>query len=574
MGGEERASEEMAVEINRRAALAILGLGAAAPAFAQTPTRYAGVVAFKHGVASGDPLADRVILWTRITPAEATTGEIAYRWRITPTGKPNVFRRVKTLSGEGVTSAARDFTVKVDVGGLKPGTEYSYEFEANGVVSRNGWVRTLPVGETADVVLAVASCSLYPNGYFHAYSAISALSRVDAVLHLGDYIYEYGGPGSYGMDSKVAWHRAHEPNHELVTLADYRARHAQYKSDVQLQAAHARAAWIVVWDDHETANNSFMSGAQNHTPIDEGPWNERKAAAIKAYFEWMPIREPEGGGFAINRTFHFGDVMSLMMLETRLTARDRQLSYERDLNGMNGKPDLPAFRKTLADPYRRMMGEAQEAWLASELKASVASGRTWQVLGNEVVMARLTIPSPRKEMGAAAYARALAASPDAARKRVARLEEFGRLNLPYGLDMWDGYPTDRERVYAGIKAAGARAIVLSGDSHAFWVNELFDDKGARAAVEFGTTGITSPGGGDALKAFPIGDLFASANREVLFSDQAAKGFLLLTLTPTEARADLMAVSNITEPTYETRVVKTYRVTPEAGGVSAPVEGQA
>ncbi|CAN5581506.1 alkaline phosphatase [soil metagenome] len=558
------------MSINRRSALAFLGLGIAAPAFAQAPTRYAGTVAFKHGVASGDPLADRVMLWTRITPAEAGAGEIAYRWRITPTDKPGLFRRVKTLTGEGVTSAARDFTVKVDVGGLKPGAHYTYEFEANGVVSPPGWTRTLPVGKTTDVVLAVASCSLHPNGYFHAYSAIASLPRVDAVLHLGDYIYEYGGPGSYGMDSKVAWQRAHEPNHEILSLADYRTRHAQYKADVQLQAAHARAAWIVVWDDHETANDSFMSGAENHTPIDEGPWNERKARAIKAYYEWMPIREPADGGFAINRTFHFGDLASLMMLETRLTARDKQLTYDQDLNGMNGKPDLPAFRKKLADPYRRMMGEDQEAWLASELKASVAAGRTWQVLGNEVVMARLGIPSARKEMGEAAYAKALAASSEPARKRITRLEEFSKLGLPYGLDMWDGYPVDRERVYAAVTAAHARAIVLSGDSHAFWVNELFDEAGARAGVEFGTTGITSPGAGDVLTAFPIGEVFASANKEVVFSDQAAKGFVLLTLTPTEAKGELMAVSNITEPTFETRVVKTFKVTPEPGGLSAPV----
>ena len=562
------------MSINRRSALAFLGLGLATQVFAQAPSRYAGAVAFKHGVASGDPLADRVILWTRITPAEATTGEIAYRWRITPVGKPGLFRRFKTLTGEGVTSAARDFTVKVDVGDLKPGVQYTYEFEANGVVSPPGWTRTLPVGKTADVVLAVASCSLHPNGYFHAYSAISALPRVDAVLHLGDYIYEYGGPGSYGMDSKVAWHRAHEPNHEIVTLADYRTRHAQYKSDVQLQAAHARAAWIVVWDDHETANDSFVSGAENHTPIDEGPWNERKAVAIKAYYEWMPIREPEDGGFAIYRSFQFGDLASLMMLETRLTARDRQLNYDQDLNGMNGKPDVPAFRRKLADPYRRMMGEEQEAWLANELKASVAAGRTWQVLGNEVVMARLGVPSARKVMGETAFTKALAASSPAARTRINRLEDFAKLGLPYGLpyglDMWDGYPVDRERIYAAVKAAQARAIVLSGDSHAFWVNELFDDGGSRAAVEFGTTGITSPSGGDILSALPLGEVFASANKEVIFNDQRAKGFVLLTLTPAEARADLVAVSNITEPTFETRVVKTFRVTPEAGGVSAPV----
>ncbi len=559
------------MSINRRSALAFLGLGMAAPAFAQAPTRYAGTVAFKHGVASGDPLADRVMLWTRITPTEAGAGEIAYRWRITPTAKPGLFGRVKTLTGEGVTSAACDFTMKVDVGGLKPGTHYTYEFEANGVVSPPGWTRTLPVGKTADVVLAVASCSLHPNGYFHAYSAIASLPRVDAVLHLGDYIYEYGGPGSYGMDSKVAWHRAHEPNHEILSLADYRTRHAQYKSDVQLQAAHAKAAWIVVWDDHETANDSFMSGAENHTPVDEGPWNERKARAIKTYYEWMPIREPADGGFAINRTFHFGDLASLMMLETRLTARDKQLTYELDLNGMDGKPDLPAFRKKLADPYRRMMGADQEAWLAGELKASVASGRTWQVLGNEVVMARLGVPSARKEMGEAAYAKALAGSSESARKRITRMEEFAKLNLPYGLDMWDGYPVDRERVYAAVNAAQARAIVVSGDSHAFWVNELFDQAGTRAGVEFGTTGITSPGGSDAMPSFPLGEMFAQANKEVLFSDQAAKGFVLLTLTPTEAKGELMAVSNITEPTFETRVVKTFKVTPEQGGLSAPIE---
>ena len=557
--------------INRRAALAFLGLGATTPVLAQGPVPYQGAVAFQHGVASGDPLADRVILWTRVTPAEAGAGDIAYRWRISPVGPYRRFRRIKTLTGSGVTSAARDFTIKVDVAGLKPGQEYFFEFEANGVVSPSGRTRTLPVGKTADVVLAVASCALHPNGYFHAYGAIAALPRVDAVIHLGDYIYEYGGAGSYGMGSKVAWHRAHVPDREIVSLADYRARHAQYKADVQLQAAHARAAWIVVWDDHETANDSFTVGAENHTPIDEGSWNERKATAIKAYFEWMPIREPAGGGFAINRTFHFGDLASLMMLETRLTARDRQLSYDRDLNGMDGKPDVPAFRKKLADPYRRMMGEDQEAWLATELKASVATGRTWQVLGNEVVMGRLGIPSARKEMGEPAFTKAIAASSDAARKRVTRMEAFSKMGLPYGLDMWDGYPVDRERVYAAIAAAQARAIVLSGDSHAFWVNELFDDAGRRAGVELGTTGITSPGGGDTLTAFPVGEIFASANKEVVYNHQSAKGFVLLTLTPTQARADLVVVSNITAPTYETSVLKTYRVMPEIGGLSAPAE---
>ncbi len=268
------------MRIDRRRALALLGLGAAGPAAAQAPARYTGAISFNHGVASGDPLADRVLLWTRITPADPKAGDIAYRWALNPVDR----RAGGAKSGHGVTGPGRDWTVKVDVAGLDAGRAYTFEFIANGVTSPIGRTATLPSGATKDVVLAVASCSLYPNGYFNAYEAIAKLPRVDAVLHLGDYIYEYGGPESYGMNSPVAAERPHDPNREIVSLGDYRRRHAQYKSDPQLQAAHARAPWIVVWDDHETANDSFMSGAQNHQPDQEGDWNERKARAIKAYY--------------------------------------------------------------------------------------------------------------------------------------------------------------------------------------------------------------------------------------------------------------------------------------------------
>ncbi|MES3029241.1 MAG: alkaline phosphatase D family protein [Pseudomonadota bacterium] len=552
------------MRIDRRRALALLGFGAATPAIAQDDARYAGRVAFQHGVASGDPLADRVILWTRITPAGAATGDIAYRWRLNPVDR----RAGGAKCGQGTTSAGRDWTVKVDVGGLDAGRAYTFEFESNGVTSPMGRTRTLPSGPTKDVVLAVASCSLYPNGYFNAYEAIANLPRVDAILHLGDYIYEYGGPDSYGMNSAVAVERPHDPNHEIVSLADYRRRHAQYKSDPQLQAAHARAPWIVVWDDHETANDSYEHGAQNHQPETEGDWSERKARAIKAYYEWMPIREPTGGGFAINRAFQFGDLMSLFMVETRLTARDQQLNYDRDLPAPGGPAEVAAFKVKLNDPSRRMMGRPQEAWLAAGLKDSVKSGRTWQVLGNEVVMGRLMAPSLKKELGEARLAQIMATESPGSQKRLERLERLSQMNLPYGLDMWDGYPADRERVYDAVKAAGARAIVLSGDSHAFWANELHDAKGVRVAAEFGTTGITSPGAGDTIKAFSVGEVFASANTEVVFSDQAAKGFVLLSLTRDEAKAELMAVSTITAKPFETRVVKTFIVKPEGAGVSA------
>ena len=385
------------MRIDRRRALGLLGLGLATPAAAQAPAAYKGAVAFRHGVASGDPLADRVILWTRITPTDPAAGDIAYSWKLNPVDR----RAGGAKSGQGVTSASRDWTVKIDVPGLDAGRAYTFEFIANGVTSPTGRTATLPTGPTKDAVLAIASCSLYPNGYFNAYEAIAKLPRVDAVLHLGDYIYEYGGPGSYGMDSPVAAQRPHIPDREILSLEDYRARHAQYKSDPQLQAAHARAPWIVVWDDHETANDSFMTGAQNHSPATEGDWNARKARAIKAYYEWMPIREPANGGPAINRAFQFGDLASLFMIETRLTARDQQLNYERDLPAASGPAEVAAFKARLADPSRKMMGPDQEAWLAAGLKDSVQAGKVWQVLGNEVVMGRLNAPSLKKELGEA-----------------------------------------------------------------------------------------------------------------------------------------------------------------------------
>ena len=554
------------MRIDRRRALALLGVGAASPAAAQSPARYAGAVRFDHGVGSGDPLADRVILWTRITPADAKAGQIAYSWRLNPVDR----RAGGAKSGQGVTGPDRDWTVKVDASGLDAGRAYTFEFEANGVTSPIGRTATLPKGPTKDAVLAVASCSLYPNGYFNAYGAIAKLPRVDAILHLGDYIYEYGGPGTYGMNSPVAGERPHDPPHEIVSLADYRRRHAQYKSDPQLQAAHARAPWIVVWDDHETANDSYMHGAQNHQPETEGDWNARKARAIKAYYEWMPIREPADGGPAINRAFQFGDLMSLFMLETRLTARDQQLDYKRDLPDPTDEAKVADFRAKLADPSRKMMGPAQEAWLAKGLTDSVQSGVAWQVIGNEVVMASTGAASVRAVYGEAREKEILAADPGV-KSRLAQMDALAARKLPYSLDMWDGYPADRERVYQAIKASGAHAIVLAGDSHAFWANELHDAGKQRVAVEFGTTGITSPGAGDAIKSFSIGGLYARSSDDVVFSDHDAKGFLLLSLTHEDAKAELMAVSTIHQQVFETNRLKTFRLTPESKGVSALVE---
>ncbi|KRA66585.1 alkaline phosphatase [Caulobacter sp. Root655] len=570
--------------IDRRRALALFGLGgvgAAGQAMAASPKGlHAGPATFEHGVASGDPLQDRVILWTRVT-APGAKASVGVRWDVATDA---AFKTI-VKQGRATADAARDHTVKVDVVGLKPATDYFYRFRqtVNGKPTGKpitGRTRTLPVGPTKDAVLAVVSCALYPAGYFNAYDAIARLPRVDAVLHLGDYIYEYGAAADdYGMASPTAKTRLPDPPREILSLADYRRRHAQYKTDPALQAAHARAPWIVVWDDHETADNSWIGGAENHQPGSgpkgEGDWATRKAAALKAYYEWMPIREVAPGALpeAAWRRFQFGDVATLMMTETRLTARTHQLDYGRDLAGKDGKPDVAAFRARLNDPTHRMMGEGQEQWLAREIDASVKGGVAWQVLGNQVVMARVASPDLKATMGPEAYGAMLTKLPDYVAKAVEQGRSLSALDVPGNLDAWDGYPADRARVYDIFKAGKARPIVLAGDSHAFWANELWDDAGtSRVAAEFGVTSVTSPGYSDYLPGAPISAAYVARNKEVKFTDQGAKGFLLLTLEHGRATGELIAVSTILAPTYDTRVLKRFVVTPgDGGGVKALAE---
>jgi alkaline phosphatase D len=428
----------------------------------------------------------------------------------------------------------------------------------------------------------VASCSLHPGGLFNAYEAIARLERLDAVLHLGDYIYEYGAaPNDYGMAVGAKLGRVPEPAREIVSLADYRQRHAQYKADPDLQAAHARAPWICVWDDHESANDCWVGAAENHDE-GEGDWASRKAAALQAYYEWMPIREPQAGGMreAINRSFDFGDVATLMMVETRLLARTQPLELPKDMpmtTGPDGKPrpDLQAFAARLNAPDRQLMGAAQEAWLGSELKRSRAEGRRWQVLGNQVIMARVRIPDAQAMMTPEQWSGVLAGlDPDVA-ERVRQAVGLAKLGVPMSLDSWDGYPAVRERVYAMVKEAKASAITLTGDSHAFWVNELKDASGQRVGAEFGTTAVTSPSWGDAMPGFDLGKLVAAGNEEVVLNDQRSKGFLKLTLTREAATAELIAVSTHLAKPFTTRTVATYRVTPGTdGGVSAPTAASA
>ncbi|WP_044561710.1 alkaline phosphatase [Azospirillum sp. B4] len=588
--------------VSRRRALSLLLLGATAPLALGTRRGLAAggaPASFRHGVASGDPLSDRVVLWTRITPEDGAVPSLRLAWEVAADA---AFQR-PVRRGTVEATAARDFTAKVDVDGLKPGQDYWYRFTCGTATSPVGRTRTLPQGPTDSVVMAAVTCALHPNGYFNAYDHIAKLDRLDVVVELGDYIYEYGAKDDdYGMENGRRLGRIPEPAHDIVTLADYRLRYAQYRRDPDLQAAHARAPWICVWDDHEVCNDTWAGGAENHHD-GQGEFLTREAVAVRAYYEWMPIREPRPGQAAeeIQRAFQFGDLATLIMVETRLQARSRQLEwsvpgdlplavYEGTDKGRRkvadtgvaarvmaavkagGQapapytvgPDEDAIRAYGANPERQMMGVRQEEWLATTLKASVAAGTPWQVLGNEVVMARTAAPKIEKALGADGMARWLGALPEAARASLGQIVHMASFDIPYDLDGWDGYPAARERVYDAIKAAVAdgragNTVVLSGDSHAFWVNELLDAAGTtRVAAEFGASSITSPSPGEELHLPQLGDIMKAQNPEVLLNDHQAKGYVLLTLTHEAATADLVAVTIDAKP-YQARTLGRWRV---------------
>lgn len=549
--------------INRRAALALIGssgaLGAPGIALGKSAPP---PVRFGHGVASGDPAADGAVIWTRATTPPGYAGDVELQWQVaaSPQGAP-------VAQGQITARAAADHTAKIEVSGLEPGREYHYRFvAADGTASPPGRFRTLPVGDVGEVVLGVVSCQLWAGGFFNAYADLARRERLDAVVHLGDYIYEYGSQG-FGAEVGAQIGRLPDPPHEIVTLADYRRRHAQVKTDPDLQAAHARAAFICAWDDHETTNDSWFGGAENHDEATQGDWAARKAVAMQAYFEWMPIREPHPfrAREAICRSFEFGNLATLGIVETRLIARARQLAPK------GGVPPQEALATLFADldqPGREMLGKEQKDWLEGVFAASVQAGKPWQVLGNQVVMARVAGPDLEAQLGAGGFAELSARLPEQYRAQIMAAMAAYRAGVPFNLDAWDGYPHAREQLYRMFARAGTRPIVLSGDSHASWTNNLADQQGRLAAVEVGCTAISSPSYGAILPG--LGRLLAAANQEVAFCDQDHKGYSLLTLTAQQARAEHWAVSSVTSKDFTSRVLAAHVTAPGIdGGPFAP-----
>ncbi|MCE2497371.1 MAG: alkaline phosphatase D family protein, partial [Flavobacteriales bacterium] len=443
-------------------------------------------------VASGDPLADRVIVWTRVTPQESWR-RIGVRVEV---ALDKEFKSLVHSSSETAT-AESDYTVKVDVEGLSAGTIYYYRFRSGKSVSAVGRTKTLPQGDVDSVKLAVFSCANYPTshgGYFNVYGHAAATARVDAVVHLGDYIYEYGkAPDSGASNSKESSRDLPEySDKEILTLDDYRRRYALYRTDPQLQALHATHPFITVWDDHEVANDAYVSGAQNHEES-EGNFNARKTAALRAYYEWMPVRPVNRNDSGrIYRSFSFGNLVELFMLDTRLAGRDKQLSYK-DYFDQNTGFDGQRFGKDISSPDRKLLGPDQLAWLQEKLSGSTA---TWQVLGQQVLMGRMNVPAEIiPHLGDRTPE--VAGLIDQLTKIKARMlredssvtqDEMNRINtvLPYNLDAWDGYPAEREAVLGTAYGADKNLVVLAGDTHNGWANNLKDMEGNQVGVEFAT----------------------------------------------------------------------------------------
>lgn len=462
-------------------------------AMAQVDT---SLVPFYHGVASGDPGTNRIMLWTRVTPSGSSTADIPVTWKIaTDTGLTAVVK-----SGSIKAKSLNDFTVLVTVTGLQPNKWYYYQFTALNRHSLTGRTRTLPSTGVDSIRLAVVSCTNYQSGYFNVYRSIADRNDIDAIVHLGDFIYEYGKFG-FGYDSTV--NRVHDPKLEAITLPDYRRRHAQYRLDEDTRKMLQQYPLIAVWDDHEVANDAWIGGADNHDPSTEGDWNTRLASAKQAYFEWMPVKKPDptGDPGRLYRQFKFGNLIRLDMLDTRLQGRTEQL-----------QTSDPLFN----DTSRTMMGIGQRNWLINDLNTSTSK---WNILGQQVM--------------------------------VAPMVAFGAV---LNIDQWDGYPAERSRLYNSFTANNTKnMVVLTGDIHSAWANDLplsgysSANRTASAGVEFVCPSVTSPN--------PLSNLTPALiklfNNHVRYVDLAYYGYTIIDVNKTRLQGDYYSVSTIKSKSFTT-----------------------
>ncbi len=447
---------------------------------------------FKHGVASGDPYARSVLLWTRVTPER--DADITVHWLIA--ADPELTEVVD--SGSFTTNAGRDYTVKVVAEGLKPQTHYWYQFRAGDATSAVGRTKTAPTADAAleQILFAFTSCAYYSMGFFNAYHGVAQRDDLDVVLALVDYIYEDGGDEP--LATPFAFGRYMEPAHEIVSLEDYRIRHALYKTDSDLQAAHAAHPWICTWDDHESANNSYTTGAADHTEGEEGNWTDRKRAAIRAYFEWMPVRDefnPNDRDLHLYRRIRYGDLLEFFVLDTRLEGRDPQA----------------ADSDEAAQPGRHMISPAQENWLLDGLRSTPVR---WKIIAQQTMLSQLFV-SPGN---------------------------------PFSFDSWDGYVDQRNRLLDAFAGDDINnVVVITGDIHTAFCCELTKDPTDRDAytpesqgavgVEFVCPSITTQG-------LPpvVAEAMRLSNRHIRYAEGALEtghGYVVVTATPERCEGQWM-----------------------------------
>lgn len=529
-------------------------------------------VNFEHGVASGDPLQDRVILWTRLTPSDSSA-RLQVTWEI---ALDQQFKQI-IKTDKVTTTATYDFTVKVDATGLKPDQSYFYRFIFGDKVSPVGQTKTLPSRATK-VSFAVCSCSYYPMGYFHVYREM-AKQNVDVVIHLGDYIYEYGADG-YATDEAVRKLEV-DNNTEIIKLDDYRKRYALYRKDKDLQALHHRHPFIVIWDDHELANDAWRDGAENHTEEtseakNEGKFLERKLAALQAYFEWMPIRPVDDQHTKIYRQFDFGGLVNLMMLDTRIIARDKQLDYANYMTA-NGL-DIAKFQADLTNPARTLMGETQREWLLGSKEKNIvgvlqSSTAIWDVLGQQILMTKMLVPA--ELLFALEEITSGHPSDETLEKMNAQITELITLKFrlqkgdptltaqekarvltvaPYNLDAWDGYFAEREIVYGALAQLKKKVVVLAGDTHNAWSSNLYSKDGAFVGVELATSSVSSPGLEKYLD-IPLAQLqqfefaFTTLIDELNYCNLNQRGYLVVQFDAAQVQSQWIYVDSIKKPEY-------------------------
>ena len=436
---------------------------------------------FYHGVASGDPLPDAVIIWTRVTTEES--GDVTVSWKMAT--DPMLNNIVK--SGNATASASRDHTIKVDVTGLQPATYYYYQFEGNGRKSLVGRTKTAPTGDANHLRFAVVSCADYENGYFNAYEHIAYRNDIDAVIHLGDYIYEYAVRGLTGSGDTIPG-RHNVPDKEIITLDDYRLRHSHYRLDNQLRMVHQQYPFITTWDDHETANNSWYGGADNHNPNTEGDWFVRKANGKQAYFEWLPVRESTVDPFRVYRKIRYSNLADLIILDTRLEGRDKQ-------DGVNN-----------LDTTRTILGHEQYNWLVSNLHDTITQ---WKIIAQQIMMVDVAETFP----------------------------------LTFFEDFWDGYPAERFKLHKEILDNDIKNfVVLTGDIHTSWANELKLTGLSSVGVEFVTPSITTANA-DVLTSLGTINL-ALLLPDVKYSNIVEHGYMVVDIDKDRVQTDWVFVNTI------------------------------